>query len=78
MAAAPGLRTARRPSRALAGLAFAALVPLLIVYDAVGPTVDPTDFAADLIDRFDLTGLATRSVRPRPRPPATSHRATTY
>jgi membrane protein len=48
---------------ALAGLAFTALVPLLIVYDAVVPTIDGRDFAADLIDRFELEGAAAESLR---------------
>jgi membrane protein len=54
---------------ALAGLAFSALVPLLIVYDAVAPTVDRQDFAGDLIDRFDLAGPAAQSVRQALAPP---------
>ena len=55
---------------ALAGLAFAALVPLLIVYDAVAPAVDRQDFAEGVIDRFDLAGLAARSVRQALAPPS--------
>jgi membrane protein len=48
---------------ALAGLAFTALVPLLIVYDAVVPTIDGRDFATDLADRFELKGAAAESLR---------------
>jgi hypothetical protein len=48
---------------ALAGLAFTALVPLLIVYDAVVPTIHGRDFAADLTDRFELEGAAAESLR---------------
>jgi membrane protein len=54
---------------ALAGMAFTALIPLLIVYDAVVPQVDGKDFADDLIDRFDLKGVAAASVRQALAPP---------
>jgi membrane protein len=54
---------------ALAGMAFTALIPLLIVYDAVVPQVDGRDFADGLIDRFDLKGVAAASVRQALAPP---------
>ena len=50
-------------SVALAGRAFTALIPLLIVYDAVVPTIDGKDFADQVIDRFELKGSAADSVR---------------
>jgi membrane protein len=42
--------------------AFGALFPILILYAAVGPGQD-TDFAATLIDRFDLDGSSASTVR---------------
>jgi membrane protein len=47
----------------LAALAFTAVIPLFIVYDAVAPTIDGRDFAADLIHRFKLKGSAAESLR---------------
>lgn len=47
-------------SMALAGQAFAALLPLLIVIDAITPA---DDFADDVIDRFDLSGSAADTLR---------------
>lgn len=47
----------------LAALAFTAVIPLFIVYDAVAPTIDGRDFAADLVHRFELKGSAAESLR---------------
>jgi len=54
---------------ALAGLAFTALFPLIIVYDAVTPTIDGRDFASDLIARFGLRDPAAESLRQALAPP---------
>ncbi len=43
--------------------AFAALIPLLIVYSAVVPIADARSFAQRLIDKLKLTGAAAESVR---------------
>jgi uncharacterized BrkB/YihY/UPF0761 family membrane protein len=47
---------------ALAGQAFAALLPLLIVIGSVAPTHDDS-LADTLIDRFDLSGSAAEPLR---------------
>ena len=49
-------------SMALAGQAFAALLPLLIVLGSVS-LADDDDLADDLIDRFDLSGSAASTLR---------------
>lgn len=56
-------------SMALAGQAFAALMPLLIVVSAVTPG-GGKDLASELIDRFDLTGGAADSLRAAVAQPA--------
>jgi membrane protein len=43
--------------------AFAALIPLMIVYSAVVPIADARDFAQRLIDKLKLSGAAAESVR---------------
>lgn len=43
--------------------AFAALIPLMIVYSAVVPIADARGFAQRLIDKLKLTGAAAESVR---------------
>lgn len=48
---------------ALGGQAFTALFPLLIVYATIAPGRDSRDFSQGLIDRFELTGAAARSMR---------------
>lgn len=48
---------------ALAGQAFTALIPLLIVYAALVSPTSGTDFADQLIRVFDLSGDAARSVK---------------
>jgi membrane protein len=48
---------------ALAGQAFTALIPLLIVYGAVTSKASGRDFADHLVDAFDLTGAAAANVR---------------
>lgn len=47
---------------ALGGQAFTALFPLLIVYATVMPGRDSADFAAALVERFELDGAARASV----------------
>lgn len=54
---------------ALAALAFTALIPLFIVYDAVVPAIDGRDFATGLVDRFELKGAAAASLRQALAPP---------
>ena len=54
---------------ALAALAFTALIPFFIVYDAVVPAIDRRDFATGLVDRFELKGAAAASVRQALAPP---------
>jgi membrane protein len=49
-------------SMALAGQAFAALLPLLIVIGAASPASDD-DLADTLIERFDLSGSAAETLR---------------
>jgi membrane protein len=48
---------------AVGGQAFTALFPLLILYATIAPGRDSRDFAQGLINRFELTGSAARSVR---------------
>jgi len=48
---------------AVAAQAFSALIPLLIVYNAVAPAKNTKDFASTLIDRFNLTGETAASVQ---------------
>lgn len=54
---------------ALAGQAFAALLPLLIVVGAVTPA-GTEDLASDLIDRFDLTGQSAETLESYVNEPA--------
>src|ERR1044072_4333425 len=54
-------------SLALGAQAFSALVPLLIVLEAVQP--GHTSLADDLIDRFNLSGAAADSLRAASAPP---------
>ena len=54
---------------ALAGLAFTAIVPFLIVFDAVAPAIERRDFAEGVIARFDLNGVAASAVREALAPP---------
>jgi len=48
---------------ALAGQAFTALIPLLIVYGSVTSKASGRDFADSLIDRMDLSGAAAASLK---------------
>jgi membrane protein len=48
---------------ALAGQAFTALIPLLIVYSAVRSDASGRDFADELIKAFDLKGASADNVR---------------
>src|SRR5690348_7917271 len=48
---------------ALAGQAFTALIPLLIVYSAIVSKQSGRDFADQVVDTFDLTGAAAATVR---------------
>jgi membrane protein len=48
---------------ALAGQAFTALIPLLIVYSAVRSDASGRDFADELIKAFDLKGASAANVR---------------
>jgi membrane protein len=48
---------------AIAGQAFTALVPLLIVYTALVSRASGQDFADQLVDVFDLKGNSARSLR---------------
>ena len=56
---------------AIGGQAFTALIPLLIVYSTVIPSTDGDDFADEIIDRFELTGAAARTVEQAFAPPET-------
>jgi membrane protein len=56
---------------ALGGQAFTALIPLLIVYSTVVPYTDGENFADQLIDRFELTGAAARTMEQAFAPPET-------
>ena len=47
---------------ALAGQAFTALIPLLIVYSAVTSKASGSDFADRIVDAFDLKGAAAANV----------------
>jgi membrane protein len=51
--------------------AFAALIPLLIVYSAVAPIADARSFAQRLIEKLKLSGAAAESVRQAIAPPGT-------
>jgi membrane protein len=55
---------------ALAGQAFTALIPLLIVYGAVMSNRSGRDFADQLIDAFDLKGSAAATLKQAFAPPA--------
>jgi membrane protein len=55
---------------ALAGQAFTALIPLLIVYAAVTSNASGRDFAEQIIDAFDLKGSAADTIRQAFAPPA--------
>jgi membrane protein len=55
---------------ALAGQAFTALIPLLIVYAAVTANASGRDFAEQIIDAFDLKGSAADTIRQAFAPPA--------
>jgi len=48
---------------ALAGQAFTALIPLLIVYSAIRSDASGRDFADELINAFDLKGASAANVR---------------
>jgi membrane protein len=48
---------------ALAGQAFTALIPLLIVYSAVTSKASGSDFADRIIDAFDLKGASAANVQ---------------
>ena len=56
---------------ALGGQAFTALIPLLIVYSTVVPYTDGDDFADQLIEKFELTGAAARTMKQAFAPPET-------
>jgi membrane protein len=55
---------------ALAGQAFTALIPLLIVYSAVTANASGRDFAEQIIDAFDLKGSSADTIRQAFAPPA--------
>jgi membrane protein len=55
---------------ALAGQAFTALVPLLIVYSSVVSDATGSDFADQLIRAFDLSGSAAATMKQAFAPPA--------
>ena len=48
---------------AIAAQAFSALIPLLIVYNAIAPARSSKDFATTIIEKFDLTGDTAASVQ---------------
>jgi membrane protein len=50
-------------SVALAGQAFTALIPLLIVYAAIAPTAQSRDFADSLIKALDLSGSSAAALK---------------
>jgi membrane protein len=54
---------------ALAGQAFTALIPLLIVYGAVVSKASGRDFADQLVDAFDLKGTAAKEIELAFAPP---------
>jgi membrane protein len=54
---------------ALAGQAFTALIPLLIVYSAVTSKASGRDFADQIIEAFELTGTAAANIRQAFAPP---------
>jgi membrane protein len=55
---------------ALAGQAFTALIPLLIVYGAVMSNASGRDFADQVINAFDLEGAAAQQIKQAFAPPA--------
>src|SRR3954451_6509948 len=55
---------------ALAGQAFTALIPLLIVYGAVVSNAGGRDFADHLVDAFDLKGASATNLEQAFAPPA--------
>jgi membrane protein len=55
---------------ALAGQAFTALIPLLIVYGAITSNASGRDFADQLIHAFDLKGAAAQNIKQAFAPPA--------
>jgi membrane protein len=54
---------------ALAGQAFTALIPLLIVYAAITSDASGRDFADQIINAFDLKGAAAQNIRQAFAPP---------